>query len=108
VLHFIPDEEDAYGIVKRLLAALPSGSYLAAQHPTRDFYAEGVGVDRSYRNAGIAFQYRTRAEFERFVDGLELVPPGLVPMIEWRAENEPGPRPTVTEASAYAALGRKP
>jgi len=108
VLHFIPDEDDAHGIVKRLLAALPSGSYLAVQHPTRDFYAEGVGADRSYRSAGIAFQYRTRAEFERFVDGLELVPPGLVPMIEWRAENERQPRPSVAEAAAYAALGRKP
>jgi hypothetical protein len=108
VLHFIPDEDDAYGIVNRLLTALPSGSYLAVQHPTRDFYPEGVGADRSYRSAGIAFQYRTRAEFERFLGGLELVPPGLVPMTEWRAGDEPGPRPSVTEASAYAALGRKP
>jgi hypothetical protein len=108
VLHFIPDQDDAYGIVKRLLTALPSGSYLAVQHPTRDFYADGVGADRSYRSAGIEFQYRTRAEFERFVDGLELVPPGLVPMTEWRAEDEPGPRPPAAEAGAYAALGRKP
>ena len=108
VMHFIPDEEDPYGIVKKLLDALPSGSYLAIQHPTRDFYAEGVGSDRTYRNAGIAFQYRTRAEFERFVDGLELVSPGLVPMVEWRAENERQPRPSAVEAGAYAALGRKP
>ena len=108
VLHFIPDEDDPYGIVARLLAALPSGSYLAIQHPTGDFYPPGVGVQASYRNAGIAFQYRTRAEFERFVAGLELVPPGLVPMVEWRAEDEPQPRPSATEASAYAALGRKP
>jgi hypothetical protein len=108
VLHFIPDEDDPYGVISTLLAELPSGSYLAVQHPTRDFYPENVGADRSYRNAGIPFQYRTRAEFERFVAGLELVPPGLVPMIEWRAENEPGPRPTAAEAGAYAALGRKP
>jgi hypothetical protein len=108
VLHFIPDDDDPYGIVSQLLAALPAGSYLAIQHPTRDFYPENVGADRSYRSAGIPFQYRSRAEFERFVGGLELVPPGLVPMIEWRAESEPGPRPSATEAGAYAALGRKP
>jgi hypothetical protein len=41
------------------------------------------------------------------VAGLELVPPGLVPMVEWRAEGEPQPRPSATEAGAYAALGRK-
>jgi len=108
VLHFIPDEDDPYTVVARLLTALPSGSYLAIQHPTRDFYAEGVGGERSYRNAGIPFQYRTRAEFERFLTGLELVPPGLVPMVDWRADEEPAPRPSATEAGAYAALGRKP
>ena len=108
VLHFIPDDDDPYTIVNRLLTALPPGSYLAIQHPTRDFYAENVGADRSYRNAGISFQYRSREEFGRFVAGLELVPPGLVPMIEWRADSEPGPRPSATEAGAYAALGRKP
>jgi len=108
VLHFIPDEDDAHGIVRRLMAGLPSGSYLAIQHPTQDFYAEGVGTDRSYRNAGIAFQYRTRAEFERFVDGLELVPPGIVPMSEWRPETDAKKGPAPAEASAYAAVGRKP
>ena len=108
VLHFIPDEDDPYGIVSRLLTALPAGSYLAIQHPTRDFYAGHAGAERSYRNAGIPFQYRSRAEFERFVGSLELVPPGLVPMVEWRAEGEPGPRPDAAAAGAYAALGRKP
>jgi S-adenosyl methyltransferase len=108
VLQFIPDEDDPHAIISRLLAALPSGSYLAIQHPTRDFYPENFGADRSYRSAGIPFQYRSRAEFERFLTGLELVPPGLVPMVEWRADSEPGPRPSATEAGAYAALGRKP
>ena len=108
VLHFIPDEDDAHGIVRRLMAGLPSGSYLAIQHPTQDFYPEGVGNDRSYRSAGIAFQYRTRPEFERFVDGLELVPPGIVPMTEWRPESGTTDGPSPAQASAYAALGRKP
>ena len=108
VLHFIPDQDDAHGIVNRLLNALPSGSYLAVQHPTRDFYPEGVGADRSYRSAGITFQYRTRAEFARFVDGLELVPPGIVPMTEWRPEGDRTAGPSPAEAGAYAALGRKP
>ncbi len=48
-----------------------------------------------------------REEFARFFAGLELVPPGIVPMAEWRAESEPGPRPAPAEASAYAAVARK-
>jgi hypothetical protein len=108
VLQFIPDEDDPWGVVARLLSALPSGSYLALQHPTRDFYPEGVGVDRSYRSAGIAFQYRTKDEFARFIAGLEVVPPGIQLMSQWRAEDEPQPRPSAQEASAYAAIARKP
>jgi hypothetical protein len=108
VLHFIPDEDDPYGIVARLVSALPAGSYLAIQHPTSDFYPEGVGAANSYRNAGIPFQYRTAEEFARFAAGLELVPPGIQPMAEWRAESEPQPRPSASEAGAYGAIARKP
>ena len=108
VLHFIPDEDDPYGIVARLTGALPAGSYLAVQHPTRDFYHEDVGTDRSYRSAGIAFQYRSKDEFVRFLDGLELVPPGIQLMTQWRADDEPQPRPTASEVGAYGAVARKP
>jgi hypothetical protein len=108
VLQFVPDEDDPWGVVARLLSALPSGSYLALQHPTRDFYPEGMGVDRSYRSSGIPFTYRTKDEFARFVAGLELVPPGIQLMSQWRAENEPQPRPSGVEAGAYGAIARKP
>jgi S-adenosyl methyltransferase len=108
VLHFIPDEDDPWGIVARLFSALPSGSYLALQHPTRDFYPGGVSTDRAYRNAGIAFQYRTKDEFARFLAGLEVVPPGIQLMSQWRAEDEPQPRPSAQEVGAYAAIARKP
>jgi S-adenosyl methyltransferase len=108
VLHFIPDEDGPWGIVARLFGALPSGSYLALQHPTRDFYPEGVGNDRAYRSAGIAFQYRTKDAFARFIAGLEVVPPGIQLMSQWRAEDEPQPRPSAQEAGAYGAIARKP
>ncbi|HET9254528.1 MAG TPA: SAM-dependent methyltransferase, partial [Pseudonocardiaceae bacterium] len=72
-----------------------------------DFYPPGAGTASAYQRAGMAFQYRTREEFARFFSGLELVPPGIVPMAEWRAETEPDPRPAPVEASAYAAVARK-
>lgn len=91
IMHFLPDEADPHGIVSRLLGALPSGSYLAIQQPTADFYPPGVGGQAAYRGAGIAFQYRTKDEFARFLDGLELIQPGITPMADWRPEIEPGP-----------------
>jgi hypothetical protein len=108
ILHFLPDEADPYGIVAQLLGELVPGSYLAIQHPTADFYPPGVGGQTAYRAAGIPFQYRTQDQFARFLDGLELVEPGITPMAEWRADNEPQPRPEPAQAGAYAAVGRKP
>ena len=108
VLHFIPDEDDPWGLVARLLAPCRPAVTWRCSTPTRDFYPEGVGIDRSYRSSGYPVQYRTKDEFLRFLTGLELVPPGLQLMTQWRAENEPQPRPPASEAGAYAAIGRKP
>jgi hypothetical protein len=108
ILHFIPDHEEPHRLVGRLLAALPAGSYLVLQQPTTDFYEPGsTGTAAAYSRAGIPFQYRTRDEFARFFTGLELVPPGIELMSEWRAEGEPQPRPAASDVGAYAAIGRK-
>jgi trans-aconitate methyltransferase len=108
ILHFIPDHEEPHRLVGRLLAALPAGSYLVLQQPTTDFYEPGsTGTAAAYSRAGIPFQYRTRNEFARFFTGLELVPPGIELMSEWRAEGEPQPRPAASDVGAYAAIGRK-
>jgi hypothetical protein len=108
-LHFLPDSDDPYGMVATLLEALPPGSYLGVQHPSTDFYPPGArGVQGAYRNAGIPFQYRTGDEFARFLDGLELVEPGIVTMSEWHPELEPSPQTDPSEVGAYVALARKP
>jgi hypothetical protein len=107
ILHFIPDEDDPYAIIGQLLGALPAGSYLAIQHPTADFYPPGGGGQAAYRGAGIPFQYRSKDQFARFLDGLELVEPGITPMAQWHADDEPQPRPEPAQAAAYAAVARK-
>jgi hypothetical protein len=107
-LHFIPEENDPYGLVARLMSALPSGSYLAAQHPSADHYPEGRNPADAYRRAGIAYRNRTKEEFTRFFTGLELVPPGIGLSTRWRANNEPQPRPPASQVGSYAGLARKP
>ena len=108
IMHFLPDSDDPQSIVARYLAALPSGSYLAIQHPTTDFAPSKVGTQTAYRGAGIPFQYRTRAEFARFLDGLEILDPGITTMSQWHPELEPDPQPSPSEGGAYVALARKP
>ena len=94
LLHFIPDEDKPEEIVGTLLHALPSGSYLVASHLTmeHDTDAAGRGL-QAMRGAGISMQKRASDEFARLVfGGLELVPPGVVLVSDWRRAGS-GPRP---------------
>lgn len=37
-MHFLPDDQDPYGIVRTLVDALPSGSHLVLSHAASDLY----------------------------------------------------------------------
>ena len=41
ILHLIPDSDDPYGIVRRLMDATAPGSYLVLSHPASDIDADG-------------------------------------------------------------------
>jgi hypothetical protein len=107
IMHFIPDDDDPYGIVARLVDALPAGSYLVVSHATGDFWTPETIADIEAGRYG-AFWPRTRDEFARFFDGLEAASPGMVSIAEWRAANEPQPRPTAAESYAYGAVAHVP
>jgi hypothetical protein len=78
IMHFVPDEADPYGLTRRLVDALPSGSYLALSHLTGDFDAAAwERVAEIYRRTGVTMRVRSHEEIERFFDGLEIVEPGL-------------------------------
>jgi hypothetical protein len=109
ILHFITDEDKPADIVATLLGGLPPGSYLVASHGTGEYDpAVGANAMRANRESGIAFQLRDSGDFARLAfTGLELVPPGVVPVSEWRP-NEDSPRPMPAEVSYYGGVGRKP
>jgi hypothetical protein len=104
-LHFLPEDDDPYGIVRRLVAALPPGSYLAVSHATSDYLPPALVADISAGKHGQG-RLRTEAEIARFFEGLDLVAPGVAPLAEWRAEDEPQPRPSAAETAMYAGLAR--
>jgi hypothetical protein len=109
VLPFLLDADGPAEILAALLGALPSGSYLAATHTTAEHDPEGwAGVARAYSGASIAGQVRESGEFARLAfSGLDLVPPGVVLVSEWRPD-EDGPRPSPAEVSCYGGVARKP
>ena len=110
VLHFIPDEADPWGIVARLLQALPSGSYLVASHATYDALPEETAqrLRAAIANTREPGGPRGHEEFARFFDGLVMLPPGIVSVADWRAEQEVQPRPTPAETAVYGAVARLP
>ena len=59
ILHFINDEDDPAGIVRTLVDALPSGSYLVASHVTAEHDPTGPAVgQRAYRESRMQAQLR--------------------------------------------------
>jgi hypothetical protein len=107
LLHAVPDTDKPYDIVATLLDAVPSGSYLAISHAGSDLLDAGqhdslMGVaDRMIQNK---ITYRSREQLAPFLDGTDLVKPGLVPVEKWRPD--PG---TVTpgRSTLWGAAGRK-
>jgi hypothetical protein len=111
MLHFVPVEQDQYSIIRSLVDALPSGSYLTMTYLTADHNPDQIAKLASiYRAQGIDITPRSRDEVAQFFDGLDLAPPGLVPMHLWRPDGTPTGDPA-TEAgggAAWAGVARKP
>ncbi|ABD10990.1 hypothetical protein ThrDRAFT_03004 [Frankia casuarinae] len=108
IFHFIPDADDPYGIVRRLLDALPSGSYLVLTHGTGDYDPDAERAAEAYRQKGMSVQPRSRSEVERFFDGLELVDPGVQVVHRWRADGSAVEELTDARVSIYGGVARKP
>jgi hypothetical protein len=108
ILQFVPDEDDPVSIVRALVDAIPSGSYLTVAHPASDV-DQHVGPalrQLSTRMGGTRAAPRSHQEVSRFFDGLEMVEPGLVQLHRWRPGT--GLDDTGRDLAAYGAVARKP
>ncbi|MFC7308020.1 SAM-dependent methyltransferase [Streptomyces monticola] len=108
ILNFILDTEEATAIVRRLVDAVPSGSYLVLTHPTLELGGEGNTEAMAFWNANAKppITARTGAEIAAFFDGLDLIPPGLVSCSRWRADATPGHESL--QVAQFGGVARKP
>jgi hypothetical protein len=108
ILHFINDEDDPAGIVRTLVDALPSGSYLVASHLTGEHDPGAqAATEREYRGASMPARWRNSDVFADIAfAGLDLVPPGVVLVSEWRPDGT-APRPAPHEVNFYGGVARK-
>ena len=104
ILHAIGDDEDPNGIVAQIIAAVPSGSYLAISHLPSDLEPKlAESRDRVNRLSRQQYTHRSHAEVLRFFDGLEMVEPGLVELRKWRPTIE-----STRLTPGWCGLARKP
>jgi hypothetical protein len=107
ILNFVLDADTARDIVRRIMAAVPSGSFLVLTHPTFEPDLGGEGQIPAMKfwneNATPPITARGRADIASFFDGLEFLEPGLVSCSQWRPEN---PWPVVVPQ--FGAVAVKP
>ncbi|MEV7286246.1 SAM-dependent methyltransferase [Streptomyces sp. NPDC093252] len=102
-LGHVADHGQARALVQRLMAGLPSGSYLVISDSTAT--SEGMIAASDAYNASGAVPYYVRGveEIGAFFDGLELVEPGVAQVTRWRPDGEASD----VAVDAYGAVGRK-
>jgi S-adenosyl methyltransferase len=113
LLHVIPDSDDPYELVARLVEAVAPGSYLAISHITTD--GQPQHMSEVMERLGRTMQgsnppaLRPLPDVVRFFDGLELVEPGIVPVNDWRPDGLPpsGQHPA-RRSPLYGGIARKP
>jgi O-methyltransferase involved in polyketide biosynthesis len=107
LLHCIPDADDPAALVARVMAAVPSGSYLVIAHPASDVAEQVSRSMGNYNKQGAApLTARSYAEVSQFFAGLDLVEPGLVQLHRWRPGT--GEVGEGRELANYGGVARKP
>ena len=84
ILEHLPPGTDPGQVIKALATHLAPGSALVLTHAAADLSDGMAQVARAYREAGIDFQPRSRAEVTALFTGWELVAPGVVAASRWR------------------------
>jgi len=106
IIGHIEDDDEARACVRRLVDALPPGSYLAMSDGT-DTDKTAVRSSDLYKDSGtVPYHMRSPAVFVSFFDGLELVEPGIVPRQDWRPDS--APLRLAVSPPSLAGVARKP
>ena len=106
ILGHVGDYDQARAIVTRLMAALPSGSYLSINDGSRGVDPVFEQAQDAYNESGaVPYNLRTPDEITAYFDGLELIDPGVVSVPLWRPDAD-SPAPAVI--GEHGGLALKP
>ncbi|SNT64422.1 S-adenosyl methyltransferase [Asanoa hainanensis] len=102
ILHHITDTAQATAILRDLMAAVPSGSYLALSHATNVVHgAASDDVVKQWNEVGgEPILLRSPDEIAEFCRGLDIIDPGVVSVARWHADDP--------EVDEFGVVARKP
>ena len=91
VLNFIEDDSVATDLVHRYVAELVPGSYLAISHSSAQWLSAETAarIAELYRDVNPPSYWRSPEQIGALLDGMDLVPPGVVAPSHWRPDVEP-------------------
>ncbi|WP_067964786.1 SAM-dependent methyltransferase [Nocardiopsis trehalosi] len=106
VVNHLVDTEQSLAVVSRLVDALPPGSHLVLTHSTAEVHGEPMleVMREMNERGGTPITARSRKEIERYFDGTELLPPGVVSCSRWRPETTDIGAPA--EVYLFGGVGR--
>ncbi|MEU6578094.1 SAM-dependent methyltransferase [Streptomyces sp. NPDC046805] len=108
VLLFITDDDEVAAILGRLRDAMAPGSFLALTHTTNS--TGGGRTDDAVKewndNSPNPMVMRTTEHIRSYVQGLELLEPGIVPLTHWRPD--PADTGSARDIDEFCAVARKP
>ena len=103
-LAHVPTTIAAIRAMATLMAAVPPGSYAALHHMANDLDPAMPAALRQWnKTAPAPITLRSRADILLLVSGLDLMPPGVVPVTEWHPDGAPS-----APVPVHGVVARKP
>lgn len=106
VLHFVPDTAEATGIVAALHRLLPSGSYVAISHASKEENEGAEETESLYNQSVAAMAMRTQSEITGLFGDLPLVDPGVIRIPLWHPDSPEDVGPDAAEYPGFCGVGR--
>ncbi|HSZ38672.1 MAG TPA: SAM-dependent methyltransferase [Trebonia sp.] len=103
VLGHVPAYSESRAIVDAMIGGIPAGSYLVLKESVAG-QARFKANEQYEQTGAVPYVSRTAEQVEAYFAGLDLVPPGVVPVGDWRPD--PG-APTPVQVDSLGGVGRK-
>jgi hypothetical protein len=109
ILHFLPDEQDPFGMLAAYRDACAPGSYLALSHGAQITLTDQQIADftAAYARTPTPAVFRTEPEIRRFFAGYDPVDPGVTLLPAWHPD-QPVTEQDARDANLYGGVGVLP